>query len=158
MQLEKNPTVGHGPYTHTVPAVPNQVVEMRDAHHKGTAIWRRDDACMPFVFVSFDWDRVYAAERVVLLLDPPEDLPEPNAVDLDTVMGLALVGVDQHDDLSWLDPCTEILWDSSREADYAAAEEAVLRGEALGCPFALVHLPGRLAARKARAERDGADA
>jgi hypothetical protein len=147
-----NPIAGTGQHSHRVPAIVGLVVEIRDGNHAGTSIWRRDDDRLPYVFVSHDKLQVGYAERCVLVrgLDV-EEIPYEYlyGCDLSTPDGVVLLGLDAIecvDDLDWLKG--EILWDSALEAEYEAAAEAVLAGEALGNPVDIVHMVRRAKARK----------
>lgn len=112
---DNNRIAGYGQHSHEVPTVPGRVVEIRDGHHLGTAVWLRARGLGYYVFASYDTDRVGYAERCVLVRGQDvEDLPEglPYGCDLDSPDGLALVGVDHDDDLAWLSEHATVLWDS----------------------------------------------
>ena len=115
-----NRIAGHGQHSHEVPTVPGRVVEIRDGHHLGTAVWLRDYDCRnPYAFASFDTHRIGYAERCVLVRGQDvEDLPEgmPYGCDLDSPDGIALIGVDADDDLGWLSEHATVVWDSADEA------------------------------------------
>lgn len=150
----ENPTAGSGHHSCPVPVVIGLVVEIRDGNHLGTSVWRRDDDDLPYVFVSHDKGEVCYSERCVLVrgLDV-EEIPYdsyPYGCDLSTPEGLVLLGLDRDEDtgsLDWLEG-SEILWDSALEAEYEAAAEAVLDGEAFGNPIEIVRLVQRAKARK----------
>lgn len=109
----ENPTAGSGQHSHPVPVIEGLVVEIRDGQHDGTAVWRREE---DYAFASYDRREVRFAERCVLVVGQDGDaLPEPCGVDLDSPRGLALVGLDAGDDLSWLTEGAEVAWDSSVE-------------------------------------------
>jgi len=109
-----NAIAGHGQHSHEVPSEEGCVVRMRDGYHEGTEVYRVANA---FRFVSLDQQSVATADRCLLVRCaglPFDDLSEPFACDGEPPDGLALVGVEADDDLSWLGGEAEILWDSRR--------------------------------------------
>lgn len=121
----KNPIAGIGIHSMDVPVVPGLVVLIRDGHHAGTSVWRRDeDQGDDYVFVSHDTDRVEYAERCLLVrgLDLDEiPADTPYGCDLESPDGLVLLGTDRDDDLSWIPETAEVIWDSGAMVEIDAA-------------------------------------
>lgn len=105
---------GRGQHSHDVPLRDGQVVEMRDGGHAGTGVYW-SEARERYVFASYDSGHgVAEAERCVLVCGQDvEALHGAFACDLDSPRGLALVGIETEDDLSWLSEGAEVLWDSA---------------------------------------------
>jgi len=108
-----NAIAGHGQYSHTVPTVTGQVVEIRDGQHRGTHVWRAEDGT--FCFASLDNGTLRTAKRCLLLRGQDVeaiDGDDAYGCDLDSPDGLILIGCDLDDDLSWLTNGAAVLWDS----------------------------------------------
>ncbi len=104
---------GSGPHSHEVPAVIGRVVLMCDGSHEGTEVYRTADG---FRFVCLGRMIATSAERCVLVRCDGlafDQLAEPFACDGDTPEGLALIGVEERDDLSWLGEYAAVIWDSA---------------------------------------------
>jgi hypothetical protein len=113
--MNENPIYGSGQHSHRVPTVIDLVVEMRDAQHAGTAVWRRDHRNRPYCFASYDDGRCGFAERCVLVRGQDLDTIEFDdccACCTEVPDGLLLRGIDADDDLSWLSEGATVLWDS----------------------------------------------
>lgn len=120
---DENPTYGSGQHSHAVPALAGRVVLMRDGQHEGTEIYRvagDDPSASEFRFVSLDQGAVATKARCVLVRLTGvglETLPEPYGCDLDSPEGMALVGLDELDEVGGLG---DVLWDSLRSDGWNA--------------------------------------
>lgn len=115
---------GSGQHSHLVPTVEGLVVEIRDGHHQGTAVWLRPDGT--YAFATYDNGKVEIAERCVLLRgqDVEDVVPEqPYGCDLESPDGLVLIGVALDDDLSWISDGAIVLWDSAHGGDTVSSSD-----------------------------------
>lgn len=108
-----NKIVSVGKRSHAVPTVPNLVVEMRDGNHNGTAVYLR--SCGTYVFADLDGG-LPAEEmpRAILVTGHLYEygVPEIFAMDRSDPDGFMIIGLEEHDDLSFLSEGAQVLWDS----------------------------------------------